>query len=56
MIESGVHMPSQGTTGDDHRVLVVVPTYDEADNLPTLIAELRALEVPDLHVMVVDDN
>ena len=56
MIESGVHMPSQESTGDGNRVLVVIPTYNEADNLPTLIAELRALEVSGLRVMVVDDN
>ena len=36
--------------------MIVIPTYNEADNLPTLIAELQALGVPGLAVLVVDDN
>ncbi len=36
--------------------MVVVPTYNEADNLPTLVGELLALGVPGLEVLVVDDN
>ncbi|WAL69194.1 polyprenol monophosphomannose synthase [Amycolatopsis cynarae] len=38
------------------KVTVVVPTYNERDNLPRLAGMLAALEVPDLHVLVVDDN
>jgi len=37
-------------------VAVVVPTYNEADNLPRLVAELFALPIEDLRVVVVDDN
>ncbi|WP_326600171.1 polyprenol monophosphomannose synthase [Streptomyces sp. NBC_01803] len=37
------------------RVLVIVPTFNEADNIPPLIARLRAA-VPDCHVLVADDN
>src|SRR5512136_2048523 len=40
----------------DVTTLVVVPTYNEADNLPTLIGELYALGMPGLTVLVVDDN
>jgi dolichol-phosphate mannosyltransferase len=36
------------------RPLVVVPTYNERDNLPPLVAALMAIE--GLHVLVVDDN
>jgi dolichol-phosphate mannosyltransferase len=36
-------------------VLVVVPTYDEADNIGPLLAALLAA-VPDAHVLVVDDH
>jgi dolichol-phosphate mannosyltransferase len=36
--------------------MVVVPTYNEADNLPTLIGELLALGVPDLDMLIVDDD
>ncbi|HEY4458399.1 MAG TPA: polyprenol monophosphomannose synthase [Pseudonocardiaceae bacterium] len=35
---------------------MVVPTYNERENLPELVAELMALDVPDLHVLVVDDD
>ena len=37
------------------RVLVVVPTYDEADNLLPIAERLHAA-VPDAHLLVVDDN
>jgi dolichol-phosphate mannosyltransferase len=35
---------------------VVVPTYNEADSLPTLVDALYALDMPDLRVLVVDDS
>ncbi|WP_281032210.1 polyprenol monophosphomannose synthase [Nocardia paucivorans] len=38
------------------RVTVVVPTYNERDNLPVAVERLMALPVSDLHVLVVDDN
>jgi dolichol-phosphate mannosyltransferase len=38
------------------KVTVVVPTYNERDNLPKLVGMLDALRLPDLHVLVVDDN
>jgi dolichol-phosphate mannosyltransferase len=41
---------------DENKVMVVVPTYNEADNLPTLIGELLALDLPQLEIVVVDDN
>jgi dolichol-phosphate mannosyltransferase len=37
------------------RVLVVVPTYNEADNVEAVAARLRAA-VPDAHLLVVDDG
>lgn len=37
-------------------ITVVVPTFNERDNLPRLIARLAALQVPNLGVLVVDDN
>jgi dolichol-phosphate mannosyltransferase len=40
----------------DAKTLVIVPTYNEADNLPTLVAELQALGIPGLAVLVVDDS
>ena len=38
------------------RATVVVPTYNERDNLPELVGLLTALELPNLRVLVVDDN
>ncbi len=40
----------------DLRLTVVMPTYNEADNLPTIAAALFALPVPNLQLLVVDDN
>ncbi len=36
------------------RALVIVPTYNERDNLPVITQELLA--VPGVHVMIVDDH
>jgi dolichol-phosphate mannosyltransferase len=38
------------------KITVVVPTYNERDNLPRLVDLLAALRLPNLHVLVVDDN
>ncbi|MBI4497683.1 MAG: polyprenol monophosphomannose synthase [Chloroflexi bacterium] len=38
------------------KTVVVLPTYNEAENLPLMVEQLRALPVVDLHVLVVDDN
>jgi dolichol-phosphate mannosyltransferase len=44
-------------TGEDFsNVTVVVPTYNERDNLPRLVGMLAALDLPGLRVLVVDDN
>lgn len=37
------------------QLTIVIPTYNEADNLPTLTAELWSLPIPDLKILVVDD-
>jgi dolichol-phosphate mannosyltransferase len=37
------------------RVLIVIPTYNERDNLPMITERARAA-LPDAHVLVVDDN
>ena len=36
-------------------ISVVIPTYNEANNLPAITAELFTLNVDDLGVLVVDD-
>jgi dolichol-phosphate mannosyltransferase len=40
----------------DARITVVVPTYNEAGNLPLLVERLLALPLPGLSVLVADDN
>lgn len=37
-------------------VVVVVPTYNEKDNLPELAEKIFALKIPNLGMVVVDDN
>lgn len=38
------------------KVVVVVPTYNERENLPTLLRTLAELRMPNLRVLVVDDS
>ncbi len=44
----------QGPEGRTGRVLVVVPTYNERETLPLILARVRAA-VPAVHVLVADD-
>jgi len=43
------------SVGDLGRVLVVIPTYNEAENLESVVARLRP-SVPEADVLVVDDG
>jgi dolichol-phosphate mannosyltransferase len=38
------------------KTIVVIPTYNEADNLPKIAAALFDLGIPGLEILVVDDN
>lgn len=38
------------------KTFVVIPTYNEADNLPIMAAELWAMNLAGLSILVVDDN
>jgi dolichol-phosphate mannosyltransferase len=38
------------------RLIVVLPTYNEKENLETMIETLLALPMPNLSVLIVDDN
>ena len=35
---------------------IIIPTYNEAENLPTLVKEIFNLDISDLNIVVVDDN
>lgn len=37
-------------------VVIVTPTYNEKGNLPELVEKIFALDLPDLRMIVVDDN
>ncbi|MEM7536420.1 MAG: polyprenol monophosphomannose synthase [Chloroflexota bacterium] len=38
------------------QIIVIIPTYNEADNLPLITQALFKLSVPNLHLLIVDDN
>jgi len=38
------------------KTIVVIPTYNEADNISAITAELLTLDVDNLQVLIVDDN
>jgi dolichol-phosphate mannosyltransferase len=40
---------------DIGKVLVVIPTYNELENLPIIVARVRAA-APEVHILIADDN
>jgi dolichol-phosphate mannosyltransferase len=38
------------------KITVVIPTYNEAENLPKLVPALFSLPLPELSILIVDDN
>ncbi len=38
------------------KITVVIPTYNEAENIPKLVSALFSLPLPELGLLVVDDN
>src|SRR4051812_27450130 len=51
----GSQAGQEGATTSWGRTLIVTPTYNEKDNLPHFLDEVRKA-VPDAHILVVDDN
>ncbi len=45
-----------GQASPGSKTVVVIPTFNEAHNLPGLVVELLALGVPGLVLLIVDDN
>lgn len=37
-------------------IKIVIPTYNEAENLPRLVSAITALPLPNLQLLIVDDN
>lgn len=50
---SAVELPEPWCTS---AIAVVLPTYNEAENLPLIVDELFRLPLSSLHILVVDDN
>ncbi len=38
------------------KTLIIIPTYNEADNIKSIISKIINLNIPDLVILVVDDN
>ncbi len=47
--------PTPGAPLGPQRILVIIPTYNEVENLPLIVGRVRT-NVPDVHILVVDDN
>lgn len=56
MTESSSKSPNNTLDLKTAFVMVVVPTYNEAQNLPELAKRLFALNIPNLGLIIVDDN
>lgn len=38
------------------KVIIILPTYNERSNIEHLVPIIFSLEIPHLHILVVDDN
>jgi dolichol-phosphate mannosyltransferase len=38
------------------RTLVIIPTYNESENIPMVLEMVFSLEIPNLEVLIIDDN
>ncbi|WP_407917580.1 polyprenol monophosphomannose synthase, partial [Kitasatospora sp. NE20-6] len=47
--------PEESTFADLGQVLVIIPTYNEAENIERIVSRVRTA-VPEVHVLVADDN
>ena len=52
---TGQPAPDVSGTGPSQRVLVIIPTYNEVENLPLIHRRVKDA-CPDVHVLVVDDS
>ena len=48
--------PTNAATPASRKSMVVLPTYNEAENLAEMVRQLLALDLPGLEVLIVDDN
>jgi dolichol-phosphate mannosyltransferase len=52
---SGERLTHEDNVEVNSKVCVVIPTYNEVENLPEIVGKLLALEFPELSILVVDD-
>ncbi|MGB0970008.1 MAG: polyprenol monophosphomannose synthase [Mycobacterium sp.] len=53
---NSANQPDEEDPGEHHeRTLVIIPTYNERDNLPKIVARVHQA-IPDVHVLIVDDG
>jgi len=38
------------------KIFIVIPTYNESENLPILVKEIFKLKIPQMNILIVDDN
>ncbi len=38
------------------KIFITIPTYNERDNIARIIKEILSLKIPNLHILVADDN
>ncbi|MCP4423947.1 MAG: polyprenol monophosphomannose synthase, partial [Chloroflexi bacterium] len=50
------HLQQETGTKIIVKLIIVIPTYNEADNLPKMVETLFALPFDDLRLIIVDDN
>lgn len=49
-------MATGHSTNPSDRTLVIIPTYEELENLPLIVGRLRAAEPDRVDILIVDDN
>jgi dolichol-phosphate mannosyltransferase len=54
-LETSLAINNSQDASKKRRTVIVIPTYNERENLPNLILQLRCI-VPTAHILVVDDN
>jgi dolichol-phosphate mannosyltransferase len=53
--KAAAEAPANAVELPSRRTLVIIPTYNERENLPLIVARLRKAR-PDVHILVVDDG
>jgi len=55
VVEESVHQSDPGTAANHASTLVILPTYNEIDNIEVIVQALVSLD-PRLHLLIIDDS